>query len=61
MLDIGIDSLVHKAGEFLGNKTAATVIKSSGDKIVKQEFVEEVTILPEQRDGILNKLRQILL
>ena len=46
-MDIEIDSLVHKAREFLGNKTAATVIKSSGDKIVKQEFVEEVTILPE--------------
>ena len=42
LLDTGIDSLkiaskkvVHKAGEFLGNKIADPVTKSNNNKIVK--------------------------
>ena len=63
----GLDSLktvskkvVHKAGEFLGNKIADTVTKSNDDKIVKPDEisrnVEEIIIPPEKRDKILNKL-----
>ena len=52
--------VVIKAGEFLGNKIADAVTKSNNDKIVKQEPVEEIIILPEERDEILNKLRKVL-
>ena len=48
LLDTGLDSLetaskkvVHKAGEFLGNKIADTVTKSNDNNIEKQEPVEE--------------------
>ena len=61
MLDTGLDSVktaskkvVHKAGEFIGNKIA------HDDKIKKQEPVEEITIPPEKRDEILNKFRKVL-
>ena len=44
LLDTGIDPLktvfkkvVHKAGEFLGNKIADVVTKSNDDKILKKE------------------------
>ena len=54
LLYIRLDSLkaaskkeIHKAGEFLGNKVADTVTKSSYDKIVKQEPVVEIIIPPE--------------
>ena len=54
LLYIRLDSLkaaskkeIHKAGEFLGNKVADTVTKSSCDKIVKQEPVVEIIIPPE--------------
>ena len=68
LLDTGLDSLktasikvVHKAGEFSGNKIGDAVTKSKDDKIVKQEPVEEIIIPLEKRDEILNKLRQVLL
>ena len=48
--------VVHKAGEFLRNKIADTVTKSSDDKIVKQEPVEETK---KERKN-LNELRQVL-
>ena len=38
--------VVHKAGEFIGNKIADAVTKSNDDKIVKQEPVEEKIIPP---------------
>ena len=67
-MDIGLDGVktaskkaTHKTGEFLGNKIADAVTKSNNDKIVKQEPVEEIIIPPEERDEILNKLRQALL
>ena len=53
--------VVHKTDEFIGNKIAGAVTKSKEDKIVKQEPVEEIIIPVEQRDEILNDLRQVLL
>ena len=54
-MDTGLDSLnmvskkvIHKAGEFLGNKIADAVTKSSDNKIVKQEPVEEIILPPEE-------------
>ena len=72
LLDTGLDAVraaskkvIHKAGEFLGNKIAETVTKSNDDEIVKPDEnrrnVEEIIIPLEERDEILNKLRQILL
>ena len=65
LLDTGLDAVktastkvVHKAGEFIGNKIADAVTKSNDDKIVKQEPVEEKIIPPEKGDEILNKLRE---
>ena len=67
----GLDSLktasktvVHKAGEFLGNKTADAVTKSNDDKTVKSDEnsgnVEAITIPPEKREEMLNELSQVL-
>ena len=44
--------LVHKAGEFIGNKIADTVIKSNNDNTGKREPVEEI-IPPKKRDETL--------
>ena len=52
--------VVHKAEEFIGNKTVDGVTKSNDDKIVKQEAVEEIIIPSEKRDEILRKLRRVL-
>ena len=63
LLDIGLDAskrVVHKAGEFIGNKIANAVTKLDDDNIEKQEPVEEIIIPPEKRDEILNKLRKVL-
>ena len=38
-------TVVHKAAEFLGNKS-----NQNDDKIVKQEPVEEIIIPPDERD-----------
>ena len=61
LLDKELDSLktaskkvVHKTGEFLGNKIADAVTKSKNDKIVKEEPVEEINIPPKKGDEILN-------
>ena len=51
--------VVHKAGEFLGNKTTGTVTKSKDNNIEKQP-VEKIGIPPEKRHEILNKLRKVL-
>ena len=66
-MDTGLDSLktdfkkvVHKAGEFIGNKTADAVTISNYKKIMKQEPVEEIIIPLEKRDEILDKLRKVL-
>ena len=75
LLDTGLDALktaskklVHKTGDFLGDKFTDAVAKSSEDKILKPEHVinenprnvEEKIIPPEKRDEILNELRQVL-
>ena len=66
-MDTGLDvvktaskKLVHKAGEFLGNKIADAVTKSNNDNIEKQEPVEEIIIPPDKKDEILNKLSKVL-
>ena len=72
LLDTGLDAaktaskkVVHKVGEFLGNKIADTVTKTNDDKIVKPDRnarnVVEIIIPPEKTDEILNKLRKVLL
>ena len=63
LLGKGLDAyekVVHKAGEFIGNKIAGAVTNSSDEKIVKQEPIEEIIIPPEKREEILNKLRRVL-
>ena len=55
LLDKGLDAskkVVHKAGEYLGNKIADAVTKSNDDNIAKQESVEEIIIPPEKRKEI---------
>ena len=52
--------VLHKAGEFLGNKKADAVTKSNYTSIEKQELVKEIIIPPEKRWEILNKLRKVL-
>ena len=51
--------VVHKVGEFLGNKTPDAVTKLSDNKVVKPDEnsrnFEEIIILPEKREQILNK------
>ena len=66
-LDKGLDAVntaskkvVHKAGEFIGNKIANIGTMSNDDNIEKQEPVEEAIIQSEKRDEILNKLRKLL-
>ena len=71
LLDKGLDSLktaskkvVHKSGEFLGNKITDAATNPNHDKIVKPNEnprnVEEINIPLEKRDEILNKLRKVL-
>ena len=67
LLDTGLDSLksaskkvVHKAGEFIGNKITDAVAKSNDNKILKQEPVGRNNY-STRRDEISNKLRQALL
>ena len=57
LLDAGLDAvktaskkLVHKAGEYFGNKIVDTVTKSNDDKIGKQQSFEKIIILLEKRD-----------
>ena len=63
ILDKGLDAsktVVHKAGEYLGNQIADAVTNSNDDNIEKEEPVEEIIIPPEKREEILNKLRKVL-
>ena len=63
-MDKGLDAskkVVHKAGEFIGNKIADAVTKSNDDNIKKKEPAEEIIIIPpEKREEILNNLRRVL-
>ena len=56
LLDTGLDGVkaaskkvVHKAGEFLGNNIVDAVAKLNGDKIEKQEPVDQIIIPPEKK------------
>ena len=67
LLNTGLDAVetdsrkvVHKAGEFLGNKIADAVTKSTDDKIKKQDPAEEIIIPLQKRDKLFNKLRKAL-
>ena len=67
LLDTGLHAVktaskkvVHKAGEFIGNKITDVVTESNNNKSVKQEPVEEIIIPLEKRDEILNKLKKVL-
>ena len=68
LLDTGLDAVktaskkvAHKAIEFLGNKIADAVTKSSNDKPDKNpRNIVEIIIRLEKRDEILNKLRKVL-
>ena len=70
-MDKGLSSLktaskkvVHKVGEFLGNKIADAVANLNDDQIVKTDGnlrnIEEIIIPIEKRPEILNKLRKVL-
>ena len=62
-MDAGLDAskkVVHKAGEFLGNKIPDAVTNSNDGNIKKQEPVEEIVILLEKKEEILIKLRKVL-
>ena len=52
--------VVHKAGEFVGNKMADAVTKSNKYKIKKQKPIGEIIIPPEKRDKILDKFRKVI-
>ena len=67
LLDISLAALkttfkkvVHKKGYILGNIMAEAVTNSYNDKFLKTKPAEEVTIPPEEREEIWNKLRQVL-
>ena len=50
-MDKGLDAskkLVHKAGEYLGNKIADAITESNDDNIEKHEPAEEIIIPPEK-------------
>ena len=60
-MDKGLDAskkVVHKTGEYLGNKIPYVITKSNN--IEKQEAVGEIIIPPEKREGILKILRKVL-
>ena len=64
LLDTASKKKNHKeaktTGQFLGNKITDAVAKSCDDKIVKTKPVEETIIPPEEREEILNELKQVL-
>ena len=53
--------LIHKAGQFLENKTADAVNKSNNDKIVIRELFEEIIIPLGKTEQILNELKKIII
>ena len=63
-MDTGLDALktsfkkvVHNASEFLRNEIADAVTKSNGNKIVKQENVEEIITLPEMKRWNIEQIK----
>ena len=62
-MDKGLDTskkVVHKSGEFIGNKTEDIVTKSNDDIIEKRKPVEEIIVPPEIKEDVLNKLTRVL-
>ena len=67
-MDTGLDSslktaskkVVHKVGEFIGNKIADAVTKWKDNNIEKQEPVGEIIIPLEKVDETLSKMRKVL-
>ena len=55
----GSNKVVHRAGEFLGNKIADAIAKSNNYKVAKADKnprnVEKINVSPEKRDQILKK------
>ena len=63
-LKIVTKKVAHKAadtrGEFVGNKIANKIVKQTPVPDKNSKNVEEIIIPPEQREEILNKVRQLL-
>ena len=70
-MDAGLDALktaskkeIHKAAEatakFIGNKIADKIVKPKHSIDVNPENVEEIIIPSDEREEILNELRQVL-
>ena len=53
--------VVHKVGGFIENKIAEAIRLSNNGNIVEKEPVKEIIISPEERDEVLNNLRQVFL
>ena len=67
LLNTGLDAaktaskkVLHKAGEFLGNKIADAITKSNDDNIEKQEPIEEV-IIPSEKKGNIKQFEKSIL
>ena len=63
ILDKGLDTskkVVHKAGGFIGNKTADAVTKLNDYYIEKQEPAEEIIIPPEKRGNTKQMEKNII-
>ena len=72
MLNTGLDAIksvskkvVHRAGEYVGNKVADAVTQSNDDKIVKPDEnpgnIEEIRVPLKKGEKILNELKLALL
>ena len=64
LLDWGLDAskkVVHKVGEYLGNKTADTITKSNDDDIEKHESAEEILIPPEERERNIKQIEKSII
>ena len=59
-----IKNAAHKAteaiGEIIGNKISHKIVKPKPVFDENSRNFEEITIAPEQKEEILNKLRQVL-
>ena len=63
ILDKGLDTskkVVHKAGGFIGNKTADAVTKLNDYYIEKREPAEEIIIPPEKRGNTKQMEKNII-
>ena len=58
---IASKKVVHKSGEFLGNKFVHEVTKSDDDKTEKQKLAEEIIILPEKKTRNIKQIKKIIM